>query len=352
MLRVDLQKSFPPGPRSAGFSLDVAFEAAAGVTAVFGPSGAGKTLTMDSIAGFAQPDSGSVHLGDEAFYDSAAGVDQPARLRQCGYLFQSDALFPHLTLAENLAFSGTPRSRVTELLRQFHIDDLGARMPHEVSGGERQRCSIARTLAADPRVLLMDEPGQGLDRLLREELLESIRGLKERLPILLVTHDLSDAFAVADRMIVILSGRILQRGTPEEIYRNPASLDIARLLGMGAEFSGRVVEADDDGRVRIEDANGLRVAATDTVGLAKGADVRVCVRPNAVHATVRNGSLGPMQTPARLQRWTPAAGGVRLLFEGGLAAEVSREQFVAAQEASEWVLEFPPDAARVFPDPQ
>lgn len=351
MLRVDIQKSFAAGPQSTGFSLDVAFEAAAGVTALFGPSGSGKTLTLDSIAGFTKPDAGSVHFGKEAYYDSSNGVHLPARRRRCGYLFQSDALFPHLTLAENLAFSGASDQRVAELLGQFHISGLAGRLPHEVSGGERQRCSIARTLAADPQLLLMDEPGQGLDRPLRGELLDSIRKLKSHLPILLVTHDLADAFSVADHMLVVLGGRIVQRGTPDEIYRKPASVEIARLLGMDSELHGHVSKAR-HGKVCIQDTHGRTIAVTEDQDLANGSPVHLCVRPSAVRAAARNGSIGLWQTPVTLVSWTPETAGVRLLFEGGLAAVVSRDQFLAAHKADEWVLDFPADAVQVFPDSQ
>lgn len=348
MLRVDLQKRFEPGPRSAGFDLDVQFEAEQGVTALFGPSGAGKTLTLDSIAGFTRPDAGSIHLGEETFFEASVGTSLPARDRRCGYLFQSDALFPHLTVAENLSFSEAPPERVAELLARFHIADLAGRRPHEISGGERQRCALARTLAADPRLLLMDEPGQGLDRPLREELLDLIREWKERLPIMLVTHDLADAFAVADRMLVLSAGRIVQRGAPEEIYRNPATPQAARLLGMDAELAGRVVEAS-AGTISVETDFGDRLSLRAN-GPGQGDRVRFCLRSDAVRAAVRNGSLGPSQTLARLERWTPVTGGVRLTFAGGLGAEVSRETFLAAGDAREWVLEFPEGSAAVFPD--
>src|SRR5580700_3383287 len=151
MLKVAVQKRFPAGPESAGFTLSVEFEAAPGVTVLYGPSGSGKTLTLDIVAGFVAADSGRILLNDRILFDSGARVHLPPRDRQCGYVFQNDALFPHMTVRNNLAFAASrlPRlerhRRIAELLDRFHIADLAGRMPHELSGGQKQRASIARS---------------------------------------------------------------------------------------------------------------------------------------------------------------------------------------------------------------
>src|SRR5258706_10030619 len=164
MLDARLHKTFPPRPDSAGFSLDLEFSATAGVTVLFGPSGAGKTLVLDSIAGFIAPDEGRILLDDDILYDGAARVHRPPQQRNCGYVFQNYALFPNMTLRENLAFAAERRPRlerhrrVSEMIDKFRLQDSAGRRPHEVSGGQRQRCSIARALIGEPKLLLLDEP--------------------------------------------------------------------------------------------------------------------------------------------------------------------------------------------------
>src|ERR1700686_2469506 len=176
MLEARLHKTFPPRPDSAGFSLDLEFAAIAGVTVLFGPSGAGKTLVLDSVAGFVQPDEGRILLDDDILYDAAAGVHLPPQKRNCGYVFQNYALFPHMTLRENLAFAAErkPRlerhRRVNEMIEKFQLGEIAGRRPREVSGGEQQRCSIARALIGEPALLLLDEPARGLDASLRATL--------------------------------------------------------------------------------------------------------------------------------------------------------------------------------------
>ena len=152
MIQVRLRKTFLPRPDSSGFTLDVEFKAAAGVTVLFGPSGSGKTLVLDSLAGFVHPDAGRILLDDAILFDGETGVHLPPQARNCGYVFQNYALFPHMTLRENLAFAAERRPRlerhrhVNEMLERFRIADAAGRKPHEVSGGQRQRCSIARAL--------------------------------------------------------------------------------------------------------------------------------------------------------------------------------------------------------------
>ena len=202
MLQVRLKNSFPARPGSRGFALDLAFEARPGVTVLFGPSGSGKTLTLDSIAGFATPAAGRILLDDSILYDGETRVNLPAQARRCGYVFQNYALFPHMTLADNLAFAAhslPPRERarqVKDSLEQFQLSDVAARQPGELSGGQKQRGSIARALLRSPRMLLLDEPAQGLDPSLRQELYSILRAVRAQYetPIVLVTHSLEECF--------------------------------------------------------------------------------------------------------------------------------------------------------------
>src|SRR5580700_94655 len=181
MIQARIRKQYAPGPDSAGFSLDLEFQAAAGVTVLFGSSGAGKSLTLDSIAGFVRPDEGRILLDDQILFDGAAGVHIQPRARRCGYVFQNYALFPHMTLRQNLEFAAerAPRlgrhRKVSEMLEKFHLTEVAGRHPYQLSGGQKQRCSIARSLIGAPRVLLLDEPGRGLDAPLRGEFYRVLR---------------------------------------------------------------------------------------------------------------------------------------------------------------------------------
>jgi molybdate transport system ATP-binding protein len=184
MIQARIHKRLAPGPESAGFSLELELKAAAGITALFGPSGAGKTLTLDSIAGFVRPDQGRILLDDQILFDAASGVHLAPQARRCGYVFQNYALFPHMTLRKNLEFAAEriPRlerhRKVTEMIERFHLADVSGRRPHQLSGGQKQRCSIARALIGSPRVLLLDEPARGLDAPLRAELYAVLRQVR------------------------------------------------------------------------------------------------------------------------------------------------------------------------------
>jgi molybdate transport system ATP-binding protein len=255
MLSARIRKTFPARPDSAGFAIDLELDAGTGVTVLFGPSGAGKTLALDSIAGFVRPDEGRILLDDEILYDGAAGVHLPPQKRNCGYVFQNYALFPHMTLRRNLEFAAerSPRlerhRRVAEMLEKFRLNEVAGRRPHEVSGGQRQRCSIARALIGSPKLLLLDEPATGLDAPLRAELYEVLRQVRAefKIPILLVTHDLDECFELGNEMMILSHGKIVQRGTPREILDQPANADVARLLGEFNLLEG-VIRLLDPGR--------------------------------------------------------------------------------------------------------
>src|SRR5579872_3747099 len=239
MISARIRKTYAARPDSSAYNLDLEFEAAAGITVLFGPSGSGKTLTLDAIAGFVRPDLGRILLDGEILFDGASGVHLPPQARNCGYVFQNYALFPHMTLRKNLEFAveRLPRlerhRRVNEMLERFRLTDAAGRRPHQVSGGQRQRCSIARALIGSPKLLLLDEPAQGLDAVLRAELYDVLRQVRAdfHTPVLLVTHDLEECFELADDMLVLHGGRLVQSGPPHKILDSPASLEVARLLG-------------------------------------------------------------------------------------------------------------------------
>ncbi|HSI30777.1 MAG TPA: ABC transporter ATP-binding protein, partial [Miltoncostaeaceae bacterium] len=214
------------------FALDVALDVGEGETvALVGPSGAGKTTVLRAIAGAVRPRSGRITLGDDTLFDSERRVHLPPESRRVGYVFQEYALFPHMTVRQNVAFAG--RARADELLQRFGIANLADARPRRLSGGERQRVGLARAMASDPAVLLFDEPLSALDAhtraRVRAELFDLLREL--RLPALLVTHDFEDATALADRVGVIVDGRIHQTDTPAGLLDAPADAFVASFVG-------------------------------------------------------------------------------------------------------------------------
>jgi molybdate transport system ATP-binding protein len=213
------------------FRLSVAATLGRETLALVGPSGAGKSSVLRAIAGLLRPERGRVALGPDVWLDTDAGVDLPPERRSVGLVFQEYALFPHLDVRRNVAFGG--RERVEELLERFRISHLAGARPGDLSGGERQRVALARALARDPAVLLLDEPLSALDAhtraVVRGELAELLGEL--RLPTLLVTHDFEDAAALAERVGVIVEGRILQLGAAAELLAAPADAFVASFTG-------------------------------------------------------------------------------------------------------------------------
>jgi molybdate transport system ATP-binding protein len=365
MIQARIAKTFRAGPDSPGFSLEVEFQAGAGVTALFGPSGAGKTLTLESIAGFVKPDSGRILLDDAILFDAAAQVNAPPRRRNCGYVFQNYALFPHMTLRQNLMFAAERRPRlerhrrVAEMLDRFHLSDVAGRRPHQVSGGQKQRCSIARALIGEPRLLLLDEPARGLDAPLRAELYALLRDVRAgfNAPILLVSHDLEECFALAGEMLVIESGRVVQRGAPRQILDQPASAGVARLLDIPNLFQG-VIAALDPGRntSRLE-FSGFELTAPYIPGHFRGDRVWVAVRPEEMRVHSGLPAAGLNCISARLVRVSERPRAVRLEFSAGsrngsedrIFADVSREDFQRQDDQNrDWQLELPPHAIRIL----
>lgn len=242
--------------RLRNFKLDVYLEVGREILVLFGPSGAGKTQTLNAIAGLTTPDEGEIALDGETFFRSTPGhtpVNIPARKRGVGYVFQHYALFPHLTALENVGYSiWRERDGVDHAMRwleRMQLRHLATRYPHELSGGQQQRVAIARALAAGPKVLLLDEPFSALDTPLRGQLHDELTRLQieSHLIVIYVTHNLDDALAVGHRMAVIKEGRIEQVGMIEEVIERPASRTALEILGIPNSFEARVIEAREDG---------------------------------------------------------------------------------------------------------
>ena len=227
--------------RRDGFSLEVDWHVEQGeVLVLFGPSGAGKTTTLRAIAGLARPERGRVEIGGRVVYDSEEGVWVPAHQRRVGYLTQRYHLFPHLTVARNIAYgapkkSGVPRGeRVRRLIELFRLGGLEQRRVWQLSGGEQQRVAFARALASEPELLLLDEPFASLDAELRRTLREELRSMlaASPVPVLLVTHDKEEALALGHSALVFDRGRVIERGEPFQVLGQPGRGQVARMVGV------------------------------------------------------------------------------------------------------------------------
>jgi molybdate transport system ATP-binding protein len=256
-----------------GFVLDVDLSVPPGVTILFGASGAGKTQTLLSVAGLARPDDGLITIGGETLFDSAKDFSLPVSRRRVGYVFQSLALFPHMTAQANVEFAAHDlprrerRAKATALLERFGVGHTAARRPREISGGEAQRVALARALASEPRMLLLDEPLSALDEPVKLSIMSDLREMNRRLrlPILYVTHSRDEALALGERALVFERGRVVAEGEPHEVFGSPASLGVARLAGVENIFEGVVIS-------RSESAGTMLVELTKREG---GASCRV-----------------------------------------------------------------------------
>ncbi len=356
MIAARIRKELPPRRDSRGFTLQLEFEAGPGITAIFGPSGAGKTLTLDCIAGFMTPDRGRILLEDHILFDAVARVNLPPRVRRCGYVFQNYALFPHMSLRANLEFAAQRlraterRRRVTEALERFHLGEVGGRRPHELSGGQRQRASIARVLLAQPRALLLDEPARGLDAPLRADLYRILREVRAEhdMPILLVTHDLDECLELAGRMLVLTDGKLVQAGEPAAVVAHPADVEVARLFGLYNLLSAEIRALDpgrNSSRLRVGEHE---IAGRYYPGRLIGDRIWICIRPDQLHAMPRSGRPQANQLPAELESVVPRPGGVRLQFAGGLAVNAAARDVDGTASVREWVVEFPPDDVTIL----
>jgi molybdate transport system ATP-binding protein len=255
-------------------SLDVCFELGAECSILFGRSGSGKTTTLRCIAGMSRPDAGSIQLNGNVLYDSRTGQWLPVRRRRISMIFQDDLLFPHLTARENILYglSSRPRleqkQRLDELVALFSIGPLLDRRPSSLSGGEKQRVGLARAIAPRPRLLLCDEPISAIDQEGRSTLVAHLRRIQqtEQIPVLYVTHSVSEAMALGDRLFALDAGRIVVQGTPLDVFSAPRHLALARLTRVQNIFTATVEShAHDEGAtlVRIAGGPSLRVPLLD-----------------------------------------------------------------------------------------
>lgn len=259
---------------------------------LLGPSGCGKSTTLLSIAGFQRPDEGRITVGGTTFVDSEHRVSVPAEQRNLGIVFQSYAVWPHMTVFDNLAFPLKVRrlkkreiqTRVGEVLELVEMGRYAKRYPHQLSGGQQQRVALARALVYSPEVLLLDEPFSNLDAKLRERARSWVKDLQRTLGLttVFVTHDQDEALSMSDRVVVMDAGRIQQIGTPEDVYRRPANRFVAEFVGR-VNLVGGVVAARDGGSVVVQvDDSRERVAVDAPDAAAVAEHVTIAFRPEAV----------------------------------------------------------------------
>ncbi len=300
------------------FDVDLTLDVA-GTLALVGPSGAGKSSTLRAIAGLARPTTGRIALGSSVWFDAASGVFLRPEERRVGFLFQEYALFPHLTVRQNVEYGGRG-ARIDELLERLHIGALEDARPGDLSGGERQRVALARALAREPDVLLLDEPLAALDPHTRDTVRVDLRAtLRDlALPALIVTHDFVDAAALADQVGVIVDGRLVQLGSPEELISAPVSPFVARFAG-GNVLHGHARRSG--GVTAVELADRTLVISTDE---AEG-EVAAIVYPwelTLARALPSDSSQNHVQ--AHVTSVVPVANRVRVTL-GAVTAEVTAE---------------------------
>ena len=221
-----------------GFNLDVEWAMENELSVLFGFSGAGKSMTLQLMAGLIKPDEGWIYSGDRILFDSRSEINLAPQDRSIGYVFQNLALFPHMTVKGNILYGAGDlkkeqrEERIGEMIAAFHLDGLEARYPSEISGGQQQRVALARALIRRPDLLLLDEPFSALDNPLRLEMQKFLKEVRQKfnIPVILVTHDLMEAYAVADKIIVYSQGKIVQTGSPLEVGRNPVNAEVQNIV--------------------------------------------------------------------------------------------------------------------------
>ena len=255
---------------------------------IIGPSGCGKTTTLRIIAGLLRPDKGNV------YFDNRLMNDVPPEKRNITMVFQNFALMPHMTVFDNIAFGLKMRGwskedikrRVKEVVELLRIEGLENKKPHQLSGGQQQRVGVARALAPNPDVILFDEPLSNVDAVLREQLRFEIRDLMKKLGItsIYVTHDQAEALVVSDRLAIMNKGRIIQVGTPDEIYRRPVNTFVAGFLGIVNLVKGKVIGKTQEGYYEFLTVGGAKILARESL-IPVGSDGVAVIRPEHIQFT-------------------------------------------------------------------
>jgi iron(III) transport system ATP-binding protein len=323
------------------------------VVALLGPSGSGKTTLLRAVAGLESPKAGKIQIGDRQVFDGERKLEMAAEHRNLGLVFQSYALWPHKTVADNVGYglklrkmgSSEIADRVKKVLSQLGLGHLGERFPHQLSGGQQQRVAIARALVYNPPVILLDEPLSNLDAKLREEARAFLRDLIVRLGLsaLMVTHDQAEAMAISDSILLLNNGKIEQQGTPQSMYQTPDSLFTAEFMGSNNRLAGKVLQRNGE-RVTF-DLDGRTVAGTAR-GSNVGADITAMIRLEQVRISqleTANAIPLPLSTCMYLgDRWEC------LFHRGGVAESGMRAYSPQRLAPGEYWLQLPEESLWVF----
>ena len=271
----------------ASFTLDVSFEAPPGITILFGSSGAGKSTLLDCLGGLVHPDAGKIAIGEYVLFDSAEQINVPPQKRRIAYVFQSLALFPHLTVEQNVAYGleditdEVHRTRVREILQAFRIANLRNQKPSQISGGEKQRTALARSLVTNPRLLLLDEPLTGLDADLKAAIVEDLRAWNtaKRIPILYVTHSREEVDALGEHVIAIDEGHIVSHGAPMDVLDAPRRKRLAQAAGFENLLYATVLDLrEPDGVMRVRLAESACEIEVPLAHASAGDRVQIAIR--------------------------------------------------------------------------
>ncbi len=363
MLRVEgLNKAFVTGEGKVDAVRDVSFEVKTGeFFALLGSSGCGKTTTLRCIAGLEIPDSGEIWINDKPVFSSKKGLLIPVHEREIGMVFQSYAVWPHMSVAQNVGYPLThgrhrltkseTAQRVKEILQLVQMGELGKRPASLLSGGQQQRVAVARALVAQPQLLLFDEPLSNLDAKLRVEMRHELRDLFERLKLtaLYVTHDQEEALVLSHRIAVMHGGQVVQLGAPMEIYKEPANLFVAGFVGTTNVIQGRALSNEPNDFGRVETSLGpLRCPLPP--GIKAGQPVSVMFRPEAVMVHTEQGEARDNLFPGTVKSAVFTGNRVGYEIDSGefhIRAETS--PYVAELKKGQHVwVELPADRMRVL----
>ncbi|MDX9870973.1 MAG: sulfate/molybdate ABC transporter ATP-binding protein [Clostridia bacterium] len=347
---VDIIKKLP------GFKLEIQLSSGQESIAILGASGSGKSMLLNSIAGLVRPDRGKVIINGKTLFDSEKKINLAPKDRKVGFLFQNYALFPHMTIAENITFAlgalsaAEKNNRAAELLARFRLQGMEKRYPSQISGGQQQRVALARAFALEPEVLLLDEPFSALDNHLRnymiKEMLESLKEFKGMT--LFVTHNIEEAYRLSDRIAVLSAGSMEAFGAKDELFRKPPSLEAARITGCknlaaAARVAEQTLEIEQWGRARLRLVETV-AAETGFVGIRANhirlKDETVRAQDNCFPAWIADESEAPFRTTLYLKIGSLP----QRLDDFHLQWEISREQREKLKEL--------PQPLQIYLDPE
>lgn len=325
MLSVALRHVFP------GFTLDAGFQAPAGLTALFGRSGSGKTTIVNAVAGLLRPQSGRVAVGDAVLTDSARGIFLPPHRRGIGYVFQEARLFPHLTVRQNLLYGHwfTARGRKADLshvVEMLGIGPLLHRRPAALSGGERQRVALGRAILSHPRLLLMDEPLAALDQPRKEEILPYLERLRDQagLPILYVSHSPAEIARLATTVVLVDKGRVTAAGPFADMLSDPAIAPLFGIAEAGSVLTARIEAQEPDGLTRLSTPSGPLFLPRIAAPISTGLRLRILAQDVMIAVAPPRGISALNVIPARVHDMTAVPGGVLVRLNAGEQMILSR----------------------------